>query len=92
MTRHLTDKEKVTLDLMAIGLTDREIATVTGYSLAAIKSQVRNILVKLRAVNRCHAVYVAFRRNLLSRTRTIAVPEQITTATDKRNSRRGAAA
>lgn len=88
MSRHLTDKERVTLDLMAIGMTDREIATVTGYSVSAIKSQVRQIFHKLGAVNRCHAVYLGFRRNLLNRTRTIVVPESVADATDKRNARR----
>lgn len=75
MTRHLSDRERVTLDLMAIGMTDRQIAGVTGYSVSAIKSQVRQIFIKLGAVNRCHAVYLGFRRNLLNRTRTIVVPE-----------------
>jgi DNA-binding CsgD family transcriptional regulator len=88
LTRHLTDKERATLDLMAIGMTDREIARATGYTVGGVKSQVRQIFNKLGAVNRCHAVYLGFRRNLLNRTRTIVVPDELARATDKRNARR----
>lgn len=88
MSRELTKAERLTLDYMAVGLTDREIAAVTGYSVAAVKSQVRQIFNKLQAVNRCHAVYLGFRYSLLSRSRAITVPETVRTSTSKRNYRR----
>lgn len=85
MSTRLSEKEAATFDLVAIGLTDREIAVATGYSESAVKSQVRRILYKLGAVSRTHAVYLGFRRNILNRTRTITVPEPV--ATQRRQAR-----
>lgn len=53
------------LALMADGLEDKEIALVRHTSWHTSKTQVRNILARLNAKNRTHAVAIGFRRGLL---------------------------
>ena len=56
---NLTDREREVLALIAQDATDQEIARQLSISLHTAKSHVRNILSKLHAVNRHHAVRIA---------------------------------
>lgn len=61
----LTPREVGVLELVAEGLTDREIATRLRIGDQTVKSHVRRVMVKLRARNRTHAVIVALRAGFL---------------------------
>ncbi|HRJ40329.1 MAG: response regulator transcription factor [Caldilineaceae bacterium] len=56
---NLTEREQEVLALIAQDLTDQAIARQLSISLHTAKSHVRNILAKLHAVNRHHAVQIA---------------------------------
>lgn len=56
---NLTDREQEVLALIAQDASDQEIARQLSISLHTAKSHVRNILSKLHAVNRHHAVRIA---------------------------------
>ncbi|MBI3959958.1 MAG: response regulator transcription factor [Chloroflexi bacterium] len=56
---NLTEREREVLALIAQESTDQEIARQLSISLHTAKSHVRNILAKLHAVNRHHAVRIA---------------------------------
>ncbi len=62
----LTPREGEVLSQLATGATDKEIADRLSLSPHTVKTHVRNILAKLHAVNRRHAVQQASRRGLLS--------------------------
>lgn len=55
----LTPREVEVLNLIAMGITDKEIANQLMISLHTVKSHVRNILGKLKAINRHHAARIA---------------------------------
>lgn len=55
----LTPREVEVLNLIAMGITDKEIAKQLTVSLHTVKSHVRNILGKLKAINRHHAARIA---------------------------------
>ncbi len=57
----LTPRERETLDLIAAGASDKEIAAQLTLSLHTVKSHVRSILTKLHAANRREAARLAGR-------------------------------
>jgi DNA-binding CsgD family transcriptional regulator len=61
----LTDRELQTVQLIADGFGNREIAEELSVSLETVKSHVRRLLAKLAARSRAHAVGVAWRMNLV---------------------------
>ena len=62
----LAPRELEVLELVATGMTDREIGKRLHLSEQTVKSYLRNLLRKLDARSRAQAVAVAFRRGLLS--------------------------
>ncbi|MBV8933520.1 MAG: response regulator transcription factor [Kutzneria sp.] len=62
----LTGREREILDMMAEGLTNNEIASGLFIARETVKSHVSNILTKLGARDRTHAVTIAHRLGLLS--------------------------
>lgn len=65
----LTRREHEILTLLAEGLSNQDIASQLSLSLYTVKNHVHNILEKLEADNRFHAIEHARRRRLLPRTR-----------------------
>lgn len=63
----LTPRERETLDLIAAGASDKEIAAQLTLSLHTVKSHVRSILAKLHAANRRQAARLAGREGRQSR-------------------------
>jgi NarL family two-component system response regulator LiaR len=63
----LTPAEQLVLDLLAKGLTDKEIAQQLGRSEGTVKKHVSNILGKLGVKNRTEAAILAKRYNLISK-------------------------
>jgi DNA-binding NarL/FixJ family response regulator len=61
----LTAVERDVLQLIAIGLTNREIAGRMRWSVATVKKYVRRVLTKLDASDRTQAAVAAVRRGLL---------------------------
>ncbi len=61
----LSPREVGVLELVAEGLTDREIAAKLQIGDQTVKSHVRRTMVKLRARNRTHAVISALRLGYL---------------------------
>lgn len=61
----LTGREAEVLDLMAEGLSNREIASALGIALETAKVHVKNILGKLGVKHRTAAVTTALRRGIL---------------------------
>jgi DNA-binding NarL/FixJ family response regulator len=59
----LTPRERETLDLIAAGASDKEIAAQLTLSLHTVKSHVRSILTKLHAANRRQAAWLARRED-----------------------------
>jgi DNA-binding NarL/FixJ family response regulator len=61
----LTDRETEVLELVASGLGNKEIASRLGTASGTIKIHVQNVLEKLGASGRTHAVAIAIRRGIL---------------------------
>ena len=61
----LTPREVEVLALVAKGLANKEIASKLGAASGTIKMHVQNILGKLEAADRTHAVTIAFQRGIL---------------------------
>ena len=61
----LTAKEEEVLRLMATGLCNSDIAQVLVVSLETVKTHVGNVLAKLGAQNRTHAVVIAYESGLV---------------------------
>ena len=61
----LTPRETAVLQLIADGWANREIGQLLSISEETVKSHVRQLLARLHARNRAHAVSVAFRRRLI---------------------------
>ena len=59
--RELTDRQRRVLELMALGLDNREIAERMGLGTETIKTHVRAVLKKLEANHRTHAVAIGLR-------------------------------
>ncbi|GAA3077584.1 response regulator transcription factor [Streptomyces goshikiensis] len=61
----LTGREEEVLRLMATGLSNPEIAGSLSVTLETVKTHVGNVLTKLRAQNRTHAVVIAYESGLV---------------------------
>lgn len=61
----LTDREEEVLRSMATGLSNPEIARALTVSLETVKTHVGNVLAKLGAQNRTHAVVIAYESGLV---------------------------
>ncbi|RKT10965.1 LuxR family two component transcriptional regulator [Streptomyces sp. 1114.5] len=61
----LTGREESVLRLMATGLSNPEIAQSLAVSLETVKTHVGNVLTKLDAQNRTHAVVIAYESGLV---------------------------
>lgn len=61
----LTPREVEVLQLVAGGLANKEIASKLGTASGTVKMQVQNILSKLNATDRTHAVTIALQRGIL---------------------------
>ncbi|MEU5998866.1 response regulator transcription factor [Streptomyces sp. NPDC047197] len=61
----LTEREEEVLRLMATGLSNPEIAASLMVSLETVKTHVGNVLLKLGAQNRTHAVVIAYESGLV---------------------------
>ncbi|MFJ7590146.1 response regulator [Streptomyces sp. NPDC097617] len=61
----LTGREELVLRLMATGLSNPEIARSLTVSLETVKTHVGNVLTKLGAQNRTHAVVIAYESGLV---------------------------
>ncbi len=61
----LTKRELEVLELLSRGYSNKETAALLFLSSETVKSHVRQILAKLRARNRTHAVSIAHRLGLL---------------------------
>ncbi|MFG2563616.1 response regulator [Streptomyces sp. NPDC048496] len=61
----LTDREEEVLRSMATGLSNPEIAKSLTVSLETVKTHVGNVLTKLGAQNRTHAVVIAYESGLV---------------------------
>ena len=62
---HLTPREQEVLQLVAKGLSNREIAAVLGREESTIKVHVKSVLAKLEVNDRTDAVVVAIQRGFL---------------------------
>lgn len=67
----LTDRELEVLQLVALGLTDKVIASRLGICLGTVKCHVKQLLVKLKANTRTQAAAIAQRRGFVR----LAVPD-----------------
>lgn len=63
--RPLTARELEVLRLVSDGLPNHEIGTRLFLAEETVKSHVRNVLAKLGAVSRAHAVAIGFRRGMV---------------------------
>jgi DNA-binding NarL/FixJ family response regulator len=61
----LTDRETEVLELVAQGLSNKDIAGRLGTASGTVKMHVQNVLEKLEASDRTHAVTIAIRRGIL---------------------------
>jgi DNA-binding NarL/FixJ family response regulator len=61
----LTERETEVLELVAQGLSNKEIAGRLGTASGTVKMHVQNVLEKLGASDRTHAVTIAIRRGIL---------------------------
>ena len=60
-----SDREIAVLQLVADGFANREIGLSLHVSEETVKSHIRNLLAKLEASNRAHAVSIAIRRGFI---------------------------
>lgn len=61
----LTDRQKQVLDFIARGLLNKQIGAELGISEQTVKNHITNLLRKLGALNRAHAVMIAKEEGLL---------------------------
>lgn len=61
----LTDREIITLQYLAKGYENKEIADTIFVSTLTVKAHVSAILRKLNARNRTHAVYIAMKLKII---------------------------
>ncbi len=65
LDREITAREHEVLQFVSDGLSNREIGELLFLSEETIKSHLRNILAKLQARSRAHAVAIGFRSGLI---------------------------
>ncbi len=63
----LSERELEVLELMALGMKDRGIANNLGIAPSTARNHVGNVISKLGAANRAHAVAIGYDRGLLKR-------------------------
>jgi DNA-binding CsgD family transcriptional regulator len=61
----LTGRELQVVQLIADGLDNRDIARELSVTIETVKTHIRRLLVKLKALNRAHAVAIAWRNDLI---------------------------
>jgi two-component system NarL family response regulator len=61
----VTRREREVIQIMARGLSNREIAAILGISELTVQVHVKNIFSKLNATDRTTAVYIALRRGIV---------------------------
>lgn len=71
----LTPREHEVLRLMALGLSNEEIAAKEFVSMATVKTHVRHILMKTQSRDRVHAVLCAYRSGLVTTEELLRHPE-----------------
>ncbi len=64
-THPLTERQHQVLYMIALGYTDRQIASVLDIKLTSVHTHVLRIRAALGATNRAHAVYLAGKHDLL---------------------------
>ncbi|CCY23488.1 dNA-binding response regulator [Brachyspira sp. CAG:484] len=64
-SQNLTDREIITLQYLAKGYENKEIADTIFVSTHTVKAHVSAILRKLNARNRTHAVYIAMKLKII---------------------------
>lgn len=64
-SQNLTDREIITLQYLAKGYENKEIADTIFVSTHTVKDHVSAILRKLNARNRTHAVYIAMKLKII---------------------------
>ncbi len=62
---NLTYQEKEVLELLKLGLINKEIAVKLNVSVHTVKTHLENIYRKLGVLNRVQAVYVSIKRGIL---------------------------
>ncbi len=65
--KHLTQREREVLALIACGYSTSEIARALWISEDTVRTHVKRLLARLRARTRAHAVAIAFREGLWRR-------------------------
>ena len=64
--KEITKRDIKMLKGLAEGKNDAEIAKLIGYSYATVNASFTKILLKLGAVNRYNALYLALKQNLIN--------------------------
>lgn len=64
----LTQRELQILEMVAKGLSDKQIAFRCSIRIGTVKAHLRSVLIKLDAVNRTQAVVIAIARGLIEPT------------------------
>lgn len=62
---HLTARERDVLSLVAAGNANKEVAARMGISETTVKTHMKNVLTKLGAKDRTHAVVIALKRGII---------------------------
>lgn len=62
---NITERDKLILQGLAEGKDDREIAEDIGFSYQTVNAAFPKIMLKLGAINRYNALYLAFKRKLI---------------------------
>lgn len=65
LTLKLSDREKQVLQLIASGLSDKEIAKELNISIRTVQTYVKNVMLKFSSLNRAHAVALAIRSGII---------------------------
>jgi DNA-binding NarL/FixJ family response regulator len=65
LDEELTDRELEILQKVATGTSNREIATALALTEATVKSHMKNVMAKLGANDRTHAVMIAIKRGFI---------------------------
>jgi DNA-binding NarL/FixJ family response regulator len=65
LDKELTDRELEILKRVAAGTSNKEIATSLGLTEPTVKSHLKNVMAKLGANDRTHAVMIAIKRGLM---------------------------